>query len=264
MSGMQRAEARAAPSADLAREFFATPAGDGALGGLYTLGAGGALAALAANLLDVALGFGAGASFAPGAMGAADYFALFQRDWFGGLYLLGILNIVYMAALVPVYLALVVAHRRTGWWGAALAMVVALLGMAIYIANSAAIPMLVLAERHGAAAGEAERALYVAAGEAALARGEDFTPGAFVGMFLSSLGAFAMALVMLRGGVFRRATGWVGLAAFGLLSIFTIWATFIPRFFDIAMYGAAMPGGLLALAWFGLAARELFGLARTA
>jgi hypothetical protein len=264
MSGIQRVRGRPAPSADMAREFFATPAGDGALGSLYTLGAVAAIAALAANLLDVGIGFGTTDVVAPGSMAAAGYFALFQRDWFGGLYLLGILNIVYMAALMPVYLALFSAHRRTSGWGAALALIVALMGMAIYVANNAAIPMLALAEKHGAAGTEAERALYVAAGEAVLARGEDFTPGAFVGMLLSGLAAVVFSLVMLRGGVFGRATAWVGLVGFGFLSIFTLWATFIPVFYTIAFYLFGMLGGLLALAWFGLVARRLFKLARTA
>lgn len=262
MSGMQHAPARAAPSAALAREFFATPAGDGALGRLYALGAGAALMALAANLLDLGLSLDAANGVVPGTMAASGYFALFQGSWLRGLYVLGILNIVYTAALVPVYIAIFMAHRRTSAGLGVLALAVALLGMAVYLANNAAVPMLVLAEKHRAAATEAERALLVAAGEAVLARGEDFTPGAFIGLLLGSLAPVAMSLLMLRGEVFGRATAWVGLIGFTLLSIFTVWATFIPVLYGIALYGLAMPGGLLALAWFVLVARGLFKLAR--
>jgi hypothetical protein len=72
-----------------------------------------ALFALAANLLDVILGFGETDNFVYGAKSATDWFALFQENWFKGLYVLGVLNIVYMAAMVPVYFGLFAEHRDT-------------------------------------------------------------------------------------------------------------------------------------------------------
>ncbi len=47
--------------------------------------------------------------------------------------------------------------------------------MAVYIANNAAIPMQALSGKYAAAGTETQRALYAAAGETILARGEDFT-----------------------------------------------------------------------------------------
>jgi hypothetical protein len=79
---------------------------------LYKLGGVAALVALAANVLDVVLGFGETDIIVSGTKTAADWFAVYQKDWFKGLYVLGILNVVYMAALVPVYLAIYTAHRR--------------------------------------------------------------------------------------------------------------------------------------------------------
>jgi hypothetical protein len=176
---------------------------------------------------------------------------------------LGLLNIVYMTAMVPVYFAIFAAHRHTHGVYAALAMTIAFLGMAIYIANNAAIPMFVLAEKYMAAGTDAQRVLFAAAGEAVLARGEDFTPGSFLGLMLAGSGAIAISFVMLRGGVFGQVTAWVGIVGFTFLSIFTIWATFVPVLYAVAFYGFGMIGGLLALAWFILIALHCFKLGRS-
>ena len=230
--------------------------------GLYTFAGVAALVALAANLLDVFLGFGETEVVAGGTRTAVEWFALFREDGFGGLYALGLLNLVYQSCLVPVFLALYVAHRRADGALAALALIVSLLGMAIYAANNAAIPMHVLAGRYAAAGSEARRALLAAAGEAALARGEDFTPGAFVGTLFQSLAALGFALVLLRGRAFGRPTGWIGTAGFTLLTVFTVWATFVPVLYGVAFYGFGMTGGLLVLAWFLLVGLRFFRLAR--
>jgi hypothetical protein len=168
-----------------------------------------------------------------------------------------------MLAMIPVYFALFAAHLHIHGVSAALAMTVAFIGMAIYLANNAAIPMFVLAERYAAAETDAQRTILAAAGEAVLARGEDFTPGAFIGTFLRSLGAVAISLVMLRGRIFGKATAWVGILGFTLLSTFTLWATFVPVLYEVAFYGFGIVGGLFALAWFLLVALRCFKLGWT-
>lgn len=227
---------------------------------LYLIAGIAALLALSANLLDIVVGMSETELIVSGSQSALDWFARFQANAFRGLYLLGILNIVYAVCLVPVYFGLVAAHLRAHGLYAALAMSVYLIGMAIYIANNAAIPMLVLSHKYAAATTDAQRALFAAAGESVLASGEDFTPGAFPGMFLEIIAAVAIALVMLAGGVFAKRTAWIGLIGFTLLTIFTVWATFIPVLYEIAFYGFGMIGGLFVLAWFVLVARRFFRL----
>ncbi len=58
---------------------------------------------------------------------------------------------------------------------------------------------------------------------------------------------------MLRGRIFSRAAAYAGILGFSLLSIFTIWSTFVPVLFDVAMI-LALVGGLLSLAWYVLIA----------
>lgn len=251
-------------TATLKRARSVSPAGveDSGWRSLYVVAGIAALLALGANVLDIVIGFGETELVIAGSQTAPDWFALFQESGFKGLYLLGILNIIYAACLIPVYFGLFAAHRHAHSLYAALAMSLYFIGAAVYISNNAAIPMLVLSDRYAAAGGDAQRAMIAAAGEAVLAYGEDFTPGAFAGMFLEVIAAVVMSIVMLRGGVFDRRTAWAGIVGFTLLTIFTIWATFVPVFYEIAFYGFGMIGGLFVLAWFVLVARRFFQLAR--
>jgi hypothetical protein len=173
---------------------------------------------------------------------------------------LGFLNIIYLASMVPVYFAIFAAHQRSKWIYAGLAMAVYFIGMAIYISNNAAIPMFVLSGWYAAAGTDTQRALFAAAGEAVLARGEDFTPGSFIGLIFGGIAAIGISSVMLRGRIFGKATAWIGIMGFTFLSVFTIWATFVPVLYIVAFYVFGMIGGLLALAWFILVARRLFQL----
>ena len=227
---------------------------------LYTLGGIAALTAMLVNLSDILLGFGSSEAARYGFQTAEDWFAIFQRSAFEGLYALGIFNIAYMLAMLPVYFALLWAHRRQQGIQAALILALFLLATAIYISTNAAIPMMVLAEKYAFAQIETQKGMFIAAGEAILARGEDFTPGSFLGLILSGSAAIAISCVMLCGGIFGKRNAWIGIFGFTLLSLFTILATFLPSLYTVAFYGIAPIGGILALTWFALTARRLFQL----
>jgi hypothetical protein len=98
-----------------------------------------------------------------------------------------------------------------------------------------------------------------AAGEAILAHGEDFTPGAFTGFLFSEMAIVAISSVMLRGGIFSKATAYAGILGGLFLTIFTVWSTFIPVLFEVSML-LAMLGGLSSIVWYILTARILFRL----
>ena len=228
--------------------------------GLYRVGGAAALASLLVVLLDIAATVLPGpATPEPGKGTVIDWFALLQSSWFMGIRGLGFLNVVNVALGVSLFLALYGAHRGTNGAYAALAAIVLFVGATIYIANNAALPMLALSGQYAVAASESERSALVAAGQALLARSEDFTPGSFTGFFLLEVGQIAMALVMLRSAVFTRLTAWAGIFGFVLLSVFTVWATFVPMFFEAAMV-IAMVGGLSSMLWNVLVARRLFRL----
>jgi hypothetical protein len=228
---------------------------------IYKMGAVAALAAMLANMLDVLLGFGGTEMVTYGSKSAIEWFAVYHENWFQGIYALGILNVVYMVAMLPVYFALFGAHFQKQALGAALAIVIFITAMSMYISNNAAIPLLALSNKYAVASTEMQRTTLIAAGEAVLSRGEDFTAGSFIPLFLSGLAALCISMVMLRGGIFGKVNAWIGIVGFTCLSLFTIIATFIPALYQVAFYFLASLGGLLALSWFALVARRLFQLA---
>ena len=229
---------------------------------LYRLGGVAALLAVLVALADMALTFFPSGAEQPGTMTAADWFELFQENWFFGLRNLGLLpNILTLVLLIPFFLALYGIHRHRDQASAALALILSLVGTAVYLSNNAAFPMLILSAKYATATG-AQRTLLAAAGEAILARGEDFTPGAFVGFILGELAILVISVVMLRGNLFSKATGHAGILGGVCLMVFTIWSTFIPALFEVSMV-VAMVGGILSIVWYILSARRLFQLGAT-
>jgi hypothetical protein len=161
--------------------------------------------------------------------------------------------------LIPLFLALYKVHQKSNAAYSALALVLVLVGTTIYLANNAAFPMMALSAKYTAATTDAQRTLLAAAGEAILARGEDFTPGAFIGFLLVEIAVFTISFLMLRGRVFSKATAYTGIAGGLLMTIFTIWSTFISVLFEAAMILAIL-GGLCYIAWYILTAHKLFQL----
>ncbi len=229
---------------------------------LYWLGGTAALLAILVALTDITLTFLPAGAEQPGSMAAVGWFKLFQENWFFGLRNLGLLpNILTMILLLPVFLALFAAHRHENEAYAALAAILSVVATAIYLANNAAFPMLALSAKYMAATTEVQRALIAAAGEATLARGEDFRPGAFTGILLGEIAILTISIAMLRGGVFSKVTAYAGILGGLFLTVFTIWSTFIPVFYEAAML-LAMLGGLASIAWYALTARRLFQLSK--
>jgi hypothetical protein len=97
---------------------------------LYAAAGVTALLAVLPIVLDVFLSFGT-ENIQYGAQTAVEWFARFQSDTFRGLRDLGILNIINMALMVPVFLALYAAHRSVNPVYAALAAILYLVGTAI-------------------------------------------------------------------------------------------------------------------------------------
>lgn len=230
---------------------------------LYKVAGFAAMLAVFVALTDIVLTFFPAGAEQPGSMTAVDWFELFHRNWFFGLRNLGLLpNILTLVLLIPVFLALYAAHRHVTPAYALLSMVLSLVGTAIYLSNNAAFPMLTLSLKYSAATSDAERLLLAAAGEAILAHGEDFTPGVFTGFLFGEVAIITISAVMLRCGVFTRTTAYAGILGGIFLTVFTVWATFIPILFAVSMI-LAMVGGLSSIVWYILTARTLFLLSRS-
>jgi hypothetical protein len=225
---------------------------------VYTVGGLAALLTVLVGVIEIGLSFLPGGN-PVGVVTAVDWYAHFQSSWFFGLRNLGLLNIFLTTLGALTTFALYGAHRKTHGPVVALVLITSLLGAAVFFATNRAFAMLDLSQRYAAAATDGQRQALAAAGEALLAVGQSHTPGTFLAFCLSELAGIGMALVMLRGQVFGRASAWAGLAGFGLLLVFEVCTSFLPAGLG-AFMPLAMVGGLASLAWDILVARRLLQL----
>lgn len=183
--------------------------------------------------------------------GVIGWFRLFADSPLGGLLAFALLMVGYVVLSVPVVLALYVALRRASPSAMAVYLGLSLLGITAFIVARPAFEMLSLSEGYAAAATEAQRSAYLAAGEATLAvfHGTAF----WVSYMLGSVGGLILAAVMLRSTVFSRKTAYLRIASsvldFGL---------FVP----VIGLSIALASVLCLLAFNILVARRLLQLGR--
>lgn len=140
---------------------------------------------------------------------AREWFALFQSNRLIGLLSLDLLLMIDYALIVFTLLALYIALRDISPSIMLIAVVFNLLAIAIYFASSTAIEMMTLSSRYAAAASEAERAVFLAAGEGLMAT---YTGTAFhAGYIVASLAGIVIPLVMLRSPHFSKLTAYMGI-----------------------------------------------------
>ena len=227
---------------------------------LYVVGGVAALLTVLNGLAEIGITFLPGGGLSSGPNTAADWFTLYRSSPFMGLRNLGLLNIVFTLLSIPVSYSLYAAHRRTQPAFAGLSLIVALLGVAVFLAGNRAFPMLALSARHAAAATGAQRSALEAAGEAMLAVGQSHTAGTFLAFLLSTCAGVAISSVMLRAGIFSKASAILGILGFSMLLVFEVTSDLTPAFPGSFLFAAA--GGPLSMAWDLLVALGLFRLAR--
>lgn len=183
--------------------------------------------------------------------GASAWFALFQNNKIIGLIDFELLMIVYVFLSLPITLALYVLLRRASPSFTAIYVILSLIGVMSFIVARPAFEMLSLSNGYAAATTDAERAVYLSAGETLLAV---FHGTAFqVSYVLGSLGGLIISLVMLKTDIFSKTTAYLRIAS----SVFDF-GLYIPV---IGMY-ISIFSVLFLLIWDILVARKLFQLGR--
>lgn len=213
------------------------------------------------SLLDIIIGFTLGGDLSVIPQTAIDRFSEFKSSWLLGLYHLDMLNLLTTVLMIPTYFALYAAHRHTNIAYVKLALIVFIIGAAVFITNNTALPMLTLSKNYFAAATETQKTLFAAAGESMLARGAHGSPGAFLGFALSSIASIVLSYGLLKGRIFSKTSAYVGILGGLLLLVYLILVTFVPNIKTIAMM-LATPGGLLSMAWLIMIAIKLYKLWR--
>lgn len=225
---------------------------------IYLLGGIFAILSLAVVVLDIFIGSARGGNLSELPQTAVERFTQFQQNAWLGLYNLDLLNTVNQLISIPVYFALYTALRKINKPYALLALIIFLLGTAIFVSNNTALPMLELSRKY-TLADETQKSLLAAAGEAMLVRGEHGSLGVFFSFLLPTLSALVFSLMMLQGKVFSKASAYIGILGNVLMLIYVLLVTFAPTVKNMAM-AIAMPGGLLLLAWMVMLTLRLFRL----
>lgn len=111
----------------------------------------------------------------PGAAG--EWFSYLQGNPLVGLINLDFAMEVGLVLSLPLYLALYIALRQDGHSLMLIGTVVALTGTLLHLLSNTALEMLMLSDAHATAATDAERAIYLGAGEGALSAYYGMLPG---------------------------------------------------------------------------------------
>jgi hypothetical protein len=142
---------------------------------------------------------------------AQGWFSLFHDNAFLGLLSFEVLFIVYGVLAIPVALALYLSLRRTDPAWMALYLALTIVGSAALFSARPAFEMLHLSNQYAVANTEAQRAMYLAAGEGLLAifHGTSY----MISYLLGSITGLILSIVMLRSKTFSRATAYVRLTS---------------------------------------------------
>jgi hypothetical protein len=216
-----------------------------------------ALLAVIVGITEICINFVPGGNVSP--VSILIWFRLFNENWFLGLRDLGLLNIILTALGIIVILSIYGVLRKENEPFAKLALIIAIIGSAIYYSTNRAFPMLELSNQYALATSESQKTIMLAAGQAMISVGKSHTPGTFIGLFFNELSFIVMSLLMIKSKVFNSAIGIIGIIGFGLLLIFEIIKSFISGF-DNYLLLIALVGGLGSMVWYILIARKLFTL----
>ncbi len=138
-------------------------------------------------------------------------FAVFAQNWFRGLESLDLLLIVDTVFNMLAFLAVGVALWRTSKSLVLIALALMVAGSAAYFSANTSFEIMDLAGQHAAATDAETRSQLLAAGRFALA---NFQGTAFsIYYVLGGVETLLVSLAMLRGQVFSRLTGWLGMIA---------------------------------------------------
>jgi hypothetical protein len=191
---------------------------------------------------------------------ASEWFALLQSNKLVGLALLNVCDLVEYALVGLLFLALCAALWRANRSIMLVATICGLAGIIVYFASNQAFAMLSLSAHYAAATSDAQRATFLAAGEALLAVNN---PGAlpqgtgiYASLFLVLFAGLMMSVVMLRSHVFSKITAVTGILANGFGLGYFIVLAFAPTILVLPFVLSAP----FRVTWYFLIARKIIQL----
>ena len=182
---------------------------------------------------------------------AANWFTLFRDNKLLGLLSFEVLFVINAAVGITTTLALYVVLRRVNESFMAIALAFSFIGAIAIIVARPALDMLYLSDQFAAATTDAQRTLFLAAGEALLSmrNGTAF----HVSYNLANIYLVIVPLVMLQSNIFSKITAYMGILA-GIIG-FGLYVPAIGIFLSVLSV-------LFMAVWNVLVARKLFQLGR--
>ncbi len=238
---------------------------DTAWKGLYRVG--GAAALIMGAMYVVAMAVYAPAYMAGPPPGSViEWFNLFQKDWITGLFFLGLADVVIAVAWIPLALALYTALRRTNLTWMTIAIPLAFIGIAVYLATNIAFSMYSLSFQYAAATTDAQKSLILAAGQGLVTMSQG--TGEYLGYPLVWLAGLIISVVMLRSKTFGKVSAYIGILGFAfLLAGLPTGAGYtatgpLPGIMVALVALSIVGGGILSLVWYILIGIRLVQLGR--
>jgi hypothetical protein len=159
---------------------------------------------------------------------AAQAFDLLQHHRVVGLLRLDLPTVAVLPLYYLLFLGLYAALWRTNRAQALISMSLVFAGLTLVLATPTALSMIPLSDKYAAATSDALKTQLLAAGEAIMAADIWHGTGAILGGVLLQCGAVVICCVMLRGGVFGKATAWLGIVMHGLDLAHIVGGLFLP------------------------------------
>ena len=220
----------------------------------YTVGGVAALLQLASILAyTIAL-----AALGPKPVSAEEYFAIQQTNRLASMLRGDFLLLLLVGAYLGTFPALFMALRRVNPAATLFATLFTLIAVTICFASESTFALLHLGDLYSGAATDAQRAQFLAAGEAVIASDMWNSSGAYMSGILLQGGGVIISLVMLRSKDFSKVTAITGLLGNALDLVQHILHPFVPSVSATIM----MFMGPFYLVWFPVLARDLFRLGK--
>ena len=160
---------------------------------------------------------------------AAEAFDMLRENRFVALLRLDILTVlVYMPLFYLLLLGLYFALKETHLFPATIAMLLGFAGVTLFLATPSVFSWLALSDKFAAATSEAQKNLFLAAGEAILVSDMWHGTGAIIGGILIQVTTTLISIIMLSSKAFGKSTAYVGITAHGLDLIRLLVGFFLP------------------------------------
>lgn len=178
-----------------------------------------------------------------------DILRVIQEDWLAGLMGLDFMYLLGNVFAIPFFLVLYVTLKQVDEGWALVALTLGLLGLVCLVPSRPIPEMFALSDQYAAAATDAERAIYQAAGEAMLAHFHGMAYHAHY--VLGSASLLMSSFLMLRSHTFSKTIAYVGIA-----TNIVVFGLYVP---EVGVYISLLSvvGYLL---WYILIARRLVQL----